>query len=58
MNDRKDIKKNFRDEEGAVVIGPKNFVTNPLKKGEVGKGTSFAGHLAHMPDTYDQAKIN
>jgi NAD/NADP transhydrogenase beta subunit len=43
MTDRKEVKKNFRDEDGAVVIGPRNFFTNPPKKGEVGKGTSFAG---------------
>lgn len=36
-------KKNFRDDDGAVIIGPRNLYTNPLKKGEVGKGTSFAG---------------
>lgn len=57
MCDRKDIKKNFRDpEDGNVIIGPRNFFTNPLKVGEVGKGTSFGGHLAHLPDDLDMPK--
>lgn len=35
-------KKNFRDPEtGEVMKGPINFLTNPLKKGQVGKGTQF-----------------
>ena len=58
MTDRKEIKKNYKDEEGAVITAPRNFYTNPLKKGEVGKGTSFAGQWEHLPDTYEQAKVN
>lgn len=26
-------KKTYRDEEGAVLIAPRNFLTNPMKKG-------------------------
>ncbi|MFO0117911.1 MAG: hypothetical protein ACK521_09985, partial [bacterium] len=29
QSDRVEIKKNFRSEEGDVIIGPKNFLTNP-----------------------------
>jgi len=57
MNDRVEVKKNYRDEDGEVILEPRNFTTKPLKKGEVGLGTSFGGHLPHMPDTYDEAKI-
>lgn len=53
-----EVKKNYRDEDRCVIIGPKNFYTTPLKKGEVGRGTSFAGHLQHLPDTYEQEKLN
>ena len=31
--DLDDKKKNFRNEDGEVVIGPRNFLTNPLKVG-------------------------
>ena len=36
-------KKNYRDEEGAVKIGPPNIKTVPIKPGRVGKSTSFSG---------------
>ena len=53
MTDHRAVKKNYKDEDGAVIIGPRNFYTNPMKKGEVGKGTSFSGMWAHLPDTYE-----
>ena len=31
MVDRVDVKKNFRDADGAVVAGPRNFYTTPAK---------------------------
>ena len=31
MNDRVDVKKNYRDADGAVISGPKNFYTTPAK---------------------------
>ena len=37
MSDRIEIKKSYRDEEGAVILAPKNVTTNPPKKGETGK---------------------
>ena len=36
MVDYVEIKKKFTDEEGNVVIGPKNILTNPPKRGKVG----------------------
>lgn len=56
MTDYIEKKKNRRDAEGAVIIEPKNFLTNPPKKGEVGKGTSFAGNLPHLPDPFDRKR--
>ena len=50
-------KKNYRDEDGAVIIGPRNFTTKPLKKGIVGKGTTFEPPLPHMADGYEQHKM-
>lgn len=32
-------KKNFLDADGVVMIAPRNFLTNPPKKGQVGKQT-------------------
>ena len=43
-------KKNYKDEEGGVITGPRNFTTNRLKRGKIGKGTSFGGVPEHMPD--------
>jgi len=50
------IKKNYRDEDNRVKIEPRNFLTNPPRKGQVGKGTSFGGTLPHKPDPYDYKK--
>ena len=50
-------KKNYRDEDGAVIIGPRNFTTKPLKKGIVGKGTTFEAPLPHMAEGYEQHKV-
>ena len=37
MTDRREIVKNYRDEEGAVITAPRNFLTNPPKTGKVGR---------------------
>lgn len=52
MTERKVLAKNFRDEEGAVIIGPRNFLTNPVKVGRVGKGTTFAGPIPFQGDDF------
>ena len=54
--DRVDVKKVFRDEEGNVITGPKNFYTTPGKKGKAGKNITFTPQPQHMPDEYDFAK--
>jgi guanyl-specific ribonuclease Sa len=43
-------KKNYRDEEGAVVVAPRNFTTIPLKGGKVGKNTTFGGPVPYKED--------
>lgn len=43
-------KKNYRDEEGAVKTGPRNFTTVPLKPGKVGKNTTFGGSIPYKED--------
>ena len=55
--ERVHIAKNFKDEEGAVITQPRNFMTSPPKLGRVGKGTSFAGPTPHMVDDYDRPKM-
>jgi hypothetical protein len=40
--------KRNRDTEGYVISGPPNFYTARLKKGLVGKGTTFAGPIPHV----------
>ena len=56
MTDHVDIKINRKGPDGAVIIEPRNFLTNPPKKGEVGKGTSFGGKIEHMADPFDRKK--
>lgn len=50
-------KKNYKDAEGAVIVGPKNFVTSPIKKGRVGRGTSLGGLIPYKEDEYDIKRI-
>ena len=33
MTDLNEVKKDHKDAEGAVIIEPRNFLTNPIKKG-------------------------
>ena len=53
MNDRVEVKKNYRDSDGKVAIEPKNFYTTPAKKGKVGKRTYFTPQPVFIPDPYD-----
>ena len=55
--ERVHVQKNFKDEEGAVITQPRNFMTNPPKKGKVGPSTSFGGPTPHMVDDYNNPKI-
>lgn len=55
QSDRMEIKKNFRSEEGEVLVGPKNFLTNPCESGKFYKNTTFNGIQKYEPDQYDAA---
>ena len=50
------VKKNYRDADNKVKTEPVNFLTNPPKKGQVGKGTTFSGVIPYKPDPYDHKK--
>ena len=58
MKDYEQIEKNFRDAEdnGAVIIGPRNIQTNPPKNGRVGKQTTFSGMIPYMEDDFNRPK--
>jgi len=43
-------KKNFKDEEGRVITGPRNFTTIPMKRGKVGRLTYFGGQIPYKED--------
>lgn len=57
MTDHVDAKKSRKGPDGGVIIEPRNFLTNPPKQGEIGKGTSFGGTLPHMADEFDRKKV-
>ena len=56
MKEFEQPKKNYRDEEGAVITAPRNFTTNNLKLGQVGPQTYFEGKLVYMEDDYNRKK--
>ena len=56
MADNAKVKKSHKGPDGGVITEPRNFLTCPPKKGEIGKGTSFGGNLEHMPDNYERRK--
>ena len=56
MTDRVAFTKNFRDEEGAILTAPRNVQTNPMKRGRVGKNTTFSGQLPYMESDYNKPK--
>ena len=58
MQDFVQVEKNFRDEENPrdVVIGPRNMLTNPPKKGAVGKNITFGGNIPYIEDDYMRLK--
>jgi hypothetical protein len=51
------VKKNYRDEDNKVRTEPPNFLTNPPKKGQVGKMTTFGGTVPYKEDPYDNKKM-
>ena len=56
MSDFTEKKKHFRDEDGRVITSPKNFLTNPPKKGKVTKKTTFEPFPAFVADDYSYPK--
>ena len=58
MTDLKEVKKTYRDPDGAVITQPKNFLTNPMKKGAPNctPNTILGEQLPHMTDPYDQKR--
>ena len=46
-------RKDYKDPEGGVLTGPVCFLTNPMKKGKVGRATSFGGIIPYTEDFYD-----
>jgi hypothetical protein len=56
QTDRIEIKKKIRDDDGAVIIGPRNFVTSPAKVGTTKPNTTFGGFASHIPDDYNYPK--
>ena len=59
MTDFVEIQKNFRNEENPreVDIPPRNILTNPMKKGAVGKQVTFGGAIPHSEDDYNRPKL-
>lgn len=39
-----------------MIIGPRNFLISPMKKGKVGKMTSLGGNIPYMEDDYNIKK--
>jgi len=58
MKDFEEIKKNFRSDENPreVVIPPRNILTNPIKRGKVGKQVNFGGSIPYAEDDYNRPK--
>lgn len=53
MVDRVEVKKDYKDADGAVITAPRNFYTMPPKKGEVGKNTYFNKFPEWMVDDFN-----
>ena len=57
MQDINHVEKRFRDEDGGVAIGPRNFFTMPGKKGNaMMKNAQFAPLVPHMAEDYNAPK--
>ena len=52
------IQKNYKSEENPrdIMIAPRNFITNPPKKGQSGKQTYFGGKITYTEDDYNRPK--
>ena len=58
MTDYVEIMKNYKDEENPrdVVIPPRNIMTNPIKKGRIGRQVHFGGSIPYIEDDYNRPK--
>lgn len=57
MQDINHVEKRFRDEEGGVAIGPRNFFTMPAKSGNPQmKNAQFSALVPHMAEDYNAPK--
>jgi hypothetical protein len=56
MVDHKEVNKCRKGPDGAVITEPRNFLTNPPKKGLIGKGTLLGPQPEHLPDPYHRKR--
>lgn len=56
ITDHKEVSKNRKGPDGAVMLEPRNFLTNPPKKGLIGKGTLLGPSLEHLADPYNRKR--
>lgn len=58
MQELNHIPKNYKSDENPreVISGPRNFITNPPKKGQSGKQTYFEHHIPYTEDDYNRPK--
>ena len=56
MTDHVEVSKNRKGPDGAVIIEPRNFLTNPPKQGIVGKGTTLGGKIEYLPDPFERKR--
>ena len=50
------MSKNRKGPDGGVITEPRNFLTNPPKKGLVGKGTLLGPRPEHLADPYERKR--
>ena len=56
MTDLNKVKKVYRTTEGEVITEPKNFLTQPMKKGQTGKNVYLGGKIPYKEDPFDNKK--
>ena len=56
MTDRVDVKKNYRDADGGVIVAPRNFYTTPGKLAKDDNKSYFNKFPEHLPDDYNYPK--
>lgn len=56
MTDYVEVSKSRKGPDGGVITEPKNFLTNPPKQGNVGKGTTLGGKIDYLHDPFDRKR--